>query len=139
MLGLRCGKAKGDRMGWERGLYYTRSKKVKGRVVREYVGAGQIGVLAAELDSIERDRREWEAEEWQAVRADLDEIAATLADLNERCDFLTRAALIVAGYRLHKRGEWRKQRVRKETTDAGAEPIRGNSETGRPAADPEQH
>jgi hypothetical protein len=25
-------------MGWDRGRYYTRSKKVNGRVVREYIG-----------------------------------------------------------------------------------------------------
>lgn len=125
-------------MGWERGRYYTRSKKVNGRVVRDYVGGGRIGELVAELDSIERDRREREVEEWRAVRADLDEVAAMLSDLNQRCDLLTRAALIVGGYRQHKRGEWRKQRVRKDSTNAGAKPIRGNSETGRLATDPAQ-
>jgi hypothetical protein len=29
-------------MGWDRGRYYTRSRKVNGRVVREYVGTGPV-------------------------------------------------------------------------------------------------
>jgi hypothetical protein len=124
-------------MGWERGIYYTRSRRENGRVVREYVGSGRIGELAAELDAIERDRREWEALEDRRVRAEQDELVATLTDLNDRCDLLTRAALIAAGYRQHKRGEWRKQRVRKETTDAGAEPSRGSSQTSK-AANPDR-
>jgi hypothetical protein len=41
----------------ERGeLYYTRSRKVAGRVVREYVGTGPLAKLAAETDAEERRR-----------------------------------------------------------------------------------
>jgi hypothetical protein len=117
-------------MGWERGRYYTRSKKVNGRVVREYIGSGRVAQLAAELDAIERDRREGEALERRCIRAEHDEFAAMLADLNERCDLLTRAALFAAGYHQHKRGEWRKRRVHKEATAAGTERGRGSREAG---------
>ena len=48
-------------MGWEKrrrgGLYYTRSKKVRGRVVREYVGGGLLGQLAALSDAERRAKR----------------------------------------------------------------------------------
>lgn len=103
-------------MGWDRGLYYTRSRKVNGRVMREYVGGGQLGALAAQLDELERDERKRKADEFRAVRTEWGDLDAPLADLNERCDLLARAALLVAGYRRHKRGEWRKKRVRTEET-----------------------
>ena len=45
-------------MGWDRGRYYTRSRKVNGRVVREYVGAGRVAELVAQLDALEKQQRE---------------------------------------------------------------------------------
>src|SRR5215203_5738641 len=97
-------------MGWERGRYYTRSRKVNGRVVREYVGAGRLGELAAQLDALDRDQRESDADARRAARADLDALADAVSEFDRRCDLLTRAAIIAAGFRQHKRGEWRKRR-----------------------------
>src|SRR5829696_6140493 len=57
---------------WERrergGLYYTRSRKVNGQVVRKYVGGGVLGQLAARVDADERCRREEEAALWREER-----------------------------------------------------------------------
>lgn len=101
-------------MGWETrergGRYYTRSRKVGGRVVREYVGGGPAGELAAAEDAAARGRR---AEEAAALRTIEERDAAALdvlAELGALLEGLAAALLVGAGYRRHKRGEWRKRR-----------------------------
>ena len=70
---------------WERrergGLYYTRSRKEGGRVVREYMGCGILGELAAQLDAEERHRREEQSARWRNEQADLDALEAPVAEL----------------------------------------------------------
>jgi hypothetical protein len=97
-------------MGWDKGRYYTRSKKINGRVVREYVGVGQVGELVAQMDAIERQEREAERDTIRAEKAGLEALDAQLNELDDQADLLSRAALVVAGFRQHKRGEWRKRR-----------------------------
>jgi len=98
-------------MGWDKGRYYTRSKKVNGRVVREYIGAGRLAELAAQLDAIKRKQREDEGAACRAKRAELNALDGPVNDLCEVAELVARAALVAAGYRQHKRGEWRKRRV----------------------------
>jgi hypothetical protein len=102
-------------MGWERGRYYTKSTKVNGRVVREYVGAGRVAALAAQLDALDREKREADREAARSTVAALAEIDGPLIELNTLAEGLARAALLVAGYQRHKRGEWRKTRARNQT------------------------
>jgi hypothetical protein len=98
-------------MGWERGRYYTRSRKVNGRVVREYVGSGELAALAAQVDALERQRKEIGRAAFQAERTDLQALDGALDELNDAADLLAHAALAAAGFHQHKRGEWRKQRA----------------------------
>ncbi len=79
-------------MAWEKGRYYTRSRKVNGRVVREYVGGGELGVLAAQLDAIERERREYEREVWRIEREGIEAFDETIAKVCKLADTIARAA-----------------------------------------------
>src|SRR5262249_19297011 len=98
-------------MGLERGRYYTRSRKVNGRVVREYVGAGIVAELASQLDALEREERKAKRDAQRAADAKLAEIDDPLIELNALAEGLARAALLAAGYRRHHRGHWRKTRA----------------------------
>ena len=99
---------------WERrergGLYYTRSRKVNGEVVREYIGTGVLGQLAAMEDERhrvqKRQRVAFEREEQERI----EEVLAPVEELDEAAEVLARAALLAGGYHQHKRGEWRKKR-----------------------------
>ena len=99
-------------MGWEKGLYYTRSKKVNGRVVREYIGTGYVADLTAEVDTFKKEQRSLEAAELRYEKAELAFFDDVIKTLEETTDLAVRAALTAAGYRQHKRGEWRRQRER---------------------------
>jgi hypothetical protein len=100
-------------VAWEEGerggRYYTRSRREGGRVVREYVGGGPAGELAAEEDRIRREmaekQREREKEEMERLRA----LAAPVFELSEAAEILAHAHLIAAGYHRHK-GEYRRAR-----------------------------
>jgi hypothetical protein len=110
-------------VGWERGYYY-RVRKVNGRVVREYVGAGEVGKLVAEMDALEREQRQWEALERRQEKDDLQALDAEMKALNERIDLAARAVLLAAGFHQHKRGEWRKRREQGDDTgSSGGETV----------------
>lgn len=102
-------------MSWEsrngRGRYYTRSKRVNGRIVREYLGSGPVAEIVAAQDAESRAER---LEERLARIAAKEEIKAAEA-LVERCRKrvagVTGVALLSAGFHRHHRGKWRKHRV----------------------------
>jgi hypothetical protein len=92
------------------GVYYYRSRRVNGRVVKEYAGCGRVATLAAELDGLDRDQAAIDREREKRTRDELAALDGPLAELNDLTDLLARAALVAAGYRQHHRGEWRKRR-----------------------------
>ncbi len=103
-------------MPWEtrkgRGRYYTRSRKENGRVMREYIGLGELAEAIAILDLVEREER---AQEAYLRKAEREEAAALEAALDALCGLTDAAAvycLEAAGYHRHNRGEWRKRRER---------------------------
>ena len=109
-------------MGWERrqggNWYYTRSRRVEGRVVREYVGRGEVAEASAQLDAAEREERRLKEEAFRAECARLEAMDQVTEEFSVLVDNLARVALVAAGYRKHNRGEWR--RKRDEGPEAGS-------------------
>jgi hypothetical protein len=97
-------------MGWDKGRYYTRSRKVNGRVVREYLGRGAAAEAAAQDDAERRALRAEGAVAWKAGKAALRACQADIDALCAGADLLARAALLAAGFHQHKR-QWRRKRV----------------------------
>jgi hypothetical protein len=96
-------------MSWEvRGgrRRYTRSRRVAGRVIREYVGTGPHAEEAAAADDARRRQQ-------LADRAAREALDADAAELDALAELFAYAALLVAGYHQHGRGQWRKRRVRR--------------------------
>ena len=100
-------------MAWEHrkrgGWYYTRSRRVNGRVVREYVGGGLRGELAAAEDACKRAVREAQRKVRAEEQQRLNRQDAPLGKLNTLCSELVQQLLEAAGY-CQLRGEWRKRR-----------------------------
>src|SRR5262249_39958434 len=93
-------------MGWEvrgRCRFYTRSRKVAGRVVREYVGTGAVAELAAAADALRRADRRAAMEARRAEEANWQAALAPLLELSRVADLLGRAALVAGGGPRHGR------------------------------------
>jgi hypothetical protein len=100
-------------MAWEkRGTrrYYTRTRRICGRRVREYYGNGERAEQVAAEDEYRQALRTLTR---NAIKrhvsrfADADAVLSRLEGLTQR---LTRASLLAAGFRQHDLGEWRRPR-----------------------------
>jgi uncharacterized protein YceH (UPF0502 family) len=97
-------------MAWEnrrKGKYYYRTRRVNGRVVKEYVGFGPEAEEAAKQDEADRQKRDAAV---RAVKMKIAELDAIVAPLHEFADLVTEALFFVAGYHKPNRGPWRKKR-----------------------------
>ena len=86
-------------------------------MVRQYVGAGVLGELAARMDAEDRQRREDKAAAWREERERLEELAGLVEEFDQDVETIVRAALLAAGFRRHNRGEWRRPRDRETGTE----------------------
>ena len=104
--------------------YYTRTKRVDGKLVRTYFGSGPEAEEAARQDQLARELREAKRTR-RATTADwLGDCARVTDEFFELVDVVYRAEMVAAGYHYH-RGEWRKRRVPKRARQA-EEPDRRN-------------
>src|SRR5262245_37542575 len=103
-------------MAWEtrngRGAYYTRSRWVGGRVVREYVGAAgsPMAEISAAEDAMQREARERALADRRNERERLAALDAPVLALGALSEALLGAALVAGGYHQHARGGWRRRR-----------------------------
>jgi hypothetical protein len=103
-------------MAWEqRGShhYYYRSRKIGGRVVKEYVGAGVAGQQAEREDETRRLKQASERAALLMDRNTFDSASAAHIELSRTADAILTATLLAAGYHRHDRGKWRKRRASK--------------------------
>jgi hypothetical protein len=92
--------------------YYTRSRRVNGRVVREYHGRGPLGELAAAMDDLERHDRAAQDDAWKIEKERLEAAETPLDKLCQQTDFLARATLYAEGF--HRcGGQWRLRNMSK--------------------------
>ena len=106
-------------MAWEtrsgaQGRYYTRSKRVGDRVLREYVGTGDVAELIALQDEQRRELRKMKkiADEiaFRDKVAPIEQIANDVENLFQLLDTELERHLNETGYFYH-RGSWRKRRT----------------------------
>ena len=100
-------------MGWKQingREYYYKSERVGGRVKSTYYGAGEVASLVAQLDTIERGRREAERRDRRAEREQADAEERAVAEWFDEVQAVANAAMIAAGFHKH-RGQWRRKRT----------------------------
>ena len=101
-------------MSWEtrkgRGRYYTRSFRRNGRVIRQYIGTGPEAERAATADRQKRLARQSALAARRRKEEEATALTKQVSELSHQIRLLAHAALVVAGYRQHHHGEWRKKR-----------------------------
>jgi hypothetical protein len=104
-------------MAWEtRGnrQYYYESERVGGRVVKRYVGPGQVAVLIEAMNEEKGAEREAERAKVRATMGELARLEAMIVPLDDFTQAVAEGAMLAAGYHRIKRGPWRKRRVKDE-------------------------
>jgi hypothetical protein len=98
-------------MAWEyhggRRYYYKKRRK-GGRVISEYMGAGELAGVIALIDADEQARLKEERERWHQERQAQRAIDQEIDALGGYVKAVAEAVLLAAGCYQHK-GEWRRK------------------------------
>lgn len=99
-------------MSWEsrggRGRYYTRSRRVGGKVVREYVGRGPLAEAAAATDEAARLAAAAARAEYREDREGVEAARSCSAAADEAARAELHATMAARGYHCHDRSTWRR-------------------------------
>jgi hypothetical protein len=90
--------------------YYYRSVRVGDRVVKEYCGNSIASEAFATLEECDRRRAETRRRCRRSREAEDRKLDAEIAAFDKWCDLLFKAAMLVAGYHRHSRGQWHMRR-----------------------------
>src|SRR5262245_53144656 len=97
-------------MAWEQGLrgkpFYTRTRRVGGKRVREYLGSGPAAHAAAAADALKRAERRARTEACHKEEARLREVDELVRRLFKLASLVADATLAAGGYVKHG-SEWR--------------------------------
>lgn len=89
---------------------FYESRRADGQPVKVYRGSGPAAEEAAAAVAGRRSDRVEQAERLAADVAAHAAASAPLAQLDELLDLVAKAALVMAGFRQHDRGAWRRTR-----------------------------
>lgn len=115
-LGLSKVAQRRSKMAWERRQrgsgrrYYYRSRRVRGRVVKEYVGTGADGERAAAADAQARAERHADRDRVRRAASKLAPAEAATREMDEAMILLSHAALYAAGFH-QVNYQWRLRRA----------------------------
>lgn len=104
-------------MGWEErknGRYFYTKKRIGGRVVSVYEGAGLAGQFAAVLRDRESAQRQQTMTKIQHEYAQILKFDALCGSIVRECTALAKGMLVASGYHQHK-GQWRQRRMTKQS------------------------
>lgn len=91
------------------GRYYYRSRRVGKRFVKDYLGGGLAGELAAQQDAEIRERRRREKAEVTHLATTLQDAEDLLAELDRGVELLVATEMLAGGF--HRHGKtWRRKR-----------------------------
>src|SRR3954468_6403711 len=102
----------GPTIAWEKrptGWFYYRSERRGDRVVKRYVGRGEVARIAAEIDREVRAGREADARAFRELVARLAPPEDEMRALDCACDLSVEAALTAAGFHRPNHGAWRRK------------------------------
>jgi hypothetical protein len=109
-------------MAWEKrgsGKFYYRSLRVRGQVVKQYIGNAEQGRQAAAADAAAKESRRQDARFRQEKSHALDDLVADLDEFDKLVDQLVTCQLLCGGWKKHHR-QWRSSngRTRSHNRDA---------------------
>ena len=91
--------------------YLYKSSREGGRVVCRYQGSGEAAVLIAQIEAIEGQERDEDAERQRDLCRRFDAVDEPVAVLSDLVDALVQSALTAAGWHRPGRHPWRKRRT----------------------------